>query len=93
MNLKTNNIFYHITMKLLVHITYYSNETRVDKIKKRPSNLFDKDSQQWRDHVYKGVLKVIFALRRCVVEAVEAVASLRRCVVEVVASLRSWECT
>ena len=49
-------------MKLLVHITYYSNETRVDKIKKRPSDLFDKDSQQWRDHVYEGVLKVISAI-------------------------------
>ena len=46
-------------MKLLVHITYYSNQTRVDKIKKRPSDLFDKETQQWRDHVYEGVLKVI----------------------------------
>ena len=43
----------------MVHITYYSNDTRLDKIKNRSSDLFDKETQQWRDHVYEGVLKVI----------------------------------
>jgi len=59
-NLKNNPLIYN--MKLLAHITYYSNDTRADLIKHKPPDShdkFDKNSQQWRDHVYQGVLKVI----------------------------------